>query len=188
MIKNLNSMLKNNHSLASLILGILTALLLTACGDSKVVQCNKFIQVTKEVRGALTPYATTTQTLNKKVPKDLNGFIALARERSQHLSQWAGGIDKALQMIEALKVQDQKLKSFQDEYIKITKSNKEFTLELSKIATAQSQFTEADVKSGNIQKTGQDFEKISLRMSAIREPEQKLIDDFNVYCSGSAKK
>lgn len=188
MTKNLNSMLKNNHNLAPWILGILTTLLLTACGETKVVQCNKFIQVTEKVRSSLAPYAETTQTLNKKVPKDLNGFIALARERSQHLIQWAGGIDKALQMIEDLKVQDEKLKSFQEEYINITKSTKEFTMELSKIASAQSQFTEVDVKSGNIQKTGQNFENVSLKRAASIESERKLMDNFNAYCSGPTKK
>jgi hypothetical protein len=188
MIKNLNGMLKINHSLASWILGVPATLLLTACGETKVVQCNKFIQVTEKVRVSLAPYAETTQTLNKKVPKDLNGFIVLAKERSQHLSQWAGRMDQALQLIEGLNIQDEKLKSFQNEYINITKLTKEFTLEQSKITSAQSQFTEVDVKSGNIQKTGQDFENISLKRSVSSESEQKLMDNFNAYCSGSTKK
>ena len=180
-------MLKINHSLASLILGVLATFLLTACGENKVVQCNKFAQVNEKVRFSLAKYAEKNQSLDKKVSKDLAGFTELARERSQHLSQSAIGFESALKIIESLNVQDEKLKSFKYEYINVTKSIGESTQELSKIASKQSQSTEIDLKNGSLTKLEQDFETISIKIANKGDAEKKLMDNFNAYCSGSQK-
>ena len=186
--KNLNSMLKINHSLASLTLVFLSTLLLTACGESKVVQCNKFAQVNERVRVSLAKYAEKNQALDKKVSKDLAGFTVLARERSQYLSQSALGFNSALKIIEGLSVQDDKLKSFKDEYINITRSIKESTQELSKIASKQGQSTEIDLKNGSLPQLEQDFETVSIKIATSGKAEKKLMDNFNAYCSGSQNK
>jgi hypothetical protein len=181
-------MLKTNCSLVSLTLGVLSTLLLTACGESKVVQCNKFAQVNEKVRVSLAPYAEKNQVLGKKVSKDLAGFTVLARERSQHLSQSAIGFNSALKIIEGLSVQDDKLNSFKDEYINITRSIGEATQELSRIASKQGQSTEIDLKNGSLLQLEQDFETVSLKIANSGKAEKKLMDNFNAYCGGSQNK
>ncbi len=184
MKKNLDIMLKINPGLTSLVLGVSTTLLLAACSENRVVQCNKFAQVNERVRVSLAKHAETAQTFSKKVPKDLAGFKGLAKEMSQHLSQSAIGIESALKMIEGLDVQDEKLKSFKSEYTRITISTGAATKELSKISAAQSQSTEVDLKNGKLQKLAQDSEDISHKIAASGEAERKLMDNFNAYCGG----
>ncbi len=181
-------MLKINHSLASLILAVSAILLLTACSENKIAQCNKFAQVNEKVRFSLAKYAEKNQSLNEKVSKDLAGFTKLARERSQHLSQSAIGFESALKIIESLNVQSEKLKSFKNEYINITRSIGESTQELSRIASKQSQSTEIDIKNGSLSKLEQDFETISIKIANSGDAEKKLMDNFNFYCGDSQKK
>jgi hypothetical protein len=181
-------MLKINHGLAYLLLGISGTWLLTSCSENKIVQCNKFAQVNDKVRVSLAKHSENGQALGKKTSQDLAGFKELAKEMSQHLSQSAAGIDAALQIIEGLNVQDEKLKSFKNEYISITKSIGESTQELSKISSTQSQATEIDLKNGSLQKLGQNFDTISQKIAASGDDEKKLMDNFNAYCGGSKQK
>jgi predicted SPOUT superfamily RNA methylase MTH1 len=180
-------MLKINHILASLILGVLSTLLLIACGENKVVQCNKFAQVNERVRVSLAKYAEKNQVLDTKVSKDLAGFTVLARERSQYLSQSAIGFNSALKIIEGLSVQDDKLKSFKDEYINITRLIGESTQELSNIASKQGQSTDIDLKNGSLTQLEQDFETVSIKIATSGKAEKKLMDNFNAYCRSSQK-
>jgi hypothetical protein len=181
-------MLKINHGLAYLLLSVSSTWLLTACSENKIMQCNKFAQVNDKVRISLAKHSENGQALGKKTSQDLLGFKELAKEMSQHLSQSAAGIDSALQIIEGLNVQDEKLKSFKNQYISITKSIGESTQELSKISSTQSQATEIDLKNGSLQKLGQNFDTISQKIAASGEDEKKLMDNFNTYCGGSKQK
>jgi hypothetical protein len=180
-------MLKINLGWTSLILGVASTSLLISCSDNKIVQCNKFAQVNEKVRVSLAKHSETSQALGKKTSKDLAGFKELAQEMSQHLSQSATGIDGAVQIIENLNVQDEKLKSFKAEYIGITKSIGEATKELSRISGIQSHSTEVALKNGSLQKLGQDFDNISQKVAASGKAEQELMDNFNAYCGGSKK-
>jgi hypothetical protein len=182
--KNLKIMLKINPGLAYLVLGISTTLLLAACSENKIVQCNKFAQVNEKVRVSLEKHSETAQAFGKKVPKDMAGFTELAEEMSKHLNRSAAGIETARQIIEGLNVQDEKLKSFKSDYIKITKSTGEATQELSRILAAQSHSTEVDLKNGKLKQLEQDSEAISRKIAASGEAEKKLMDNFNIYCGG----
>jgi uncharacterized phage infection (PIP) family protein YhgE len=176
---------KMNRHYNFLVLGLVLGGMLTACsGESKTVQCQKFIKVHGEVEASLSANPTLSQLLNRQ-PKNLKEFQQLTKDYSKAYTQLATGIDKAVKLIEVLSVQDDKLKTLKTEYLAATGKAGEITRKLASISDAQSKVT--DTKDKNFQKLNTELTQASQNLGAVGKEEKSLIASLNTYCGNKPK-
>lgn len=176
-----------NRPYYSLALGLALGGILTACsGESKTAQCQKFIKVNQQVKASLTNNQAQSQSLNRR-PKNLVEFQQLAQDFSKFFAQSAINLDKAVQLITALNLQDNQLKTLKTEYLEVTRKTGEATRKLATISEAQSKITEKGLKDKSAQKLGTDFTNAIKTLGAVGKEEETLINSLNTYCGTKPK-
>ncbi|MEE3719029.1 hypothetical protein V2H45_19990 [Tumidithrix elongata RA019] len=103
------------HRLALIVVSISLSLVVNACGENKIVQCNKVIQV-----------ANKFETIASGVTKDAAGFEKMAAQ-----------IDGIGAEMQTLKVADDKLNGFRDRFVAAYKEISLATREISKAIAAK---------------------------------------------------
>jgi hypothetical protein len=170
-----------------LVLSLVLGGMLASCsGESKNVQCQKFIKVNQEVKTSLTANEALSQSLNRRT-KNLAEFQQLAKDFSTFFSKSATSLDKAVKLITDLSVQDDKLKTLKTEYLAITTKTGEATRKLATIADAQSKITEKELKDKSSQRLGAEFTKAIKTLGEAGKEEEALITSLNTYCGNKPK-
>ncbi len=127
------------------------SLLTVSCAESKVSQCNKIIQVANKAVNETKSVTNNGQSSDPKV-----------------YLQVANAMQKASQDMQAINVNDEKLKDYQAGFIKIyggsSKATREYIAALDK-------------------KDRPAAEKALDNLLQATTPEQKLVTDINTYCS-----
>lgn len=140
-------------------------LLVTSCSESKVAQCNKVNSV-------------AIKTKSFTAPKDSAG-----------LTQFADSIETIRTEMQAVKVEDEKLKGFQTRFVELYTDVGLAAREISKVLATKDQAT-------NIDETAKDQaakdqaakdkaarDKVTKDAQAAIEKEAPLLEEINQYCS-----
>lgn len=140
-------------------------LLVTSCSESKVAQCNKVNSV-------------AIKTKSFTAPKDSAG-----------LTQFADSIETIRTEMQAVKVEDEKLKGFQTRFVELYTEVGLAAREISKVLATKDQAT-------NIDETAKDQaakdqaakdkaarDKVTKDAQAAIEKEAPLLEEINQYCS-----
>lgn len=128
------------------------SVLAVSCAESKVSQCNKIIKVTNE---AVTQAKTVTRGGQASDPKAM--------------LQAAEAMEKASKEMEAIPVNDAKLKDYQTGFIKMYRDTSKATRDFVKA------FEKKDRSSAETALTN---------LQPYNTSEKQLVADINTYCSG----
>lgn len=139
---------------ASLFLGVCLA----ACGQSKVEQCNAFIDKANHSQTVL-----SSLKLESEDPKVLDGEAAK--------------IDAEAAAVGGVEVKDEKLVQFRNEYASNLKKLAANVRDLSKL--------QASAKDPNATDIEAKAKAIEADAQKIEKDEEKLVGDINQYCTGS---
>ena len=136
------------------VLGFAVGLVLVTGCDSKVEQCNAFIDEANDSQ---------------------NAYVALeaAIQSPASIKQRTDQLDASSKKMKELKLADAKLKDFRDRYVTQTD---DFSAGMKKIAALQGK-TGHDPADGEAAKIGKDLDDLA-------EKQDKLIADINLYCAG----
>jgi hypothetical protein len=161
---------------------ILGAIFLPACSNTKVTECNKFAAANQEVKSFFEPHQQLSESLAKKSPKNVVEFSQLAKEYITFSLKLSQSSEKANKTISALALTDEKLKSFQTDYLALIKKNKDANDQLSVIHSEQSTITAATAQDPKFKQLGEKVEAIAQTQQSIAQDEAKLISNINTYC------
>jgi hypothetical protein len=103
------------HRLSLLVVSSLLCFLVNACGENKLIQCNKIIQV-----------ANKFETIATDVTKDAAGFEKIAAQ-----------IDEISKEMQTLKVDNETLGGFRDRFVQIYQETSQSMREISKAIGAR---------------------------------------------------
>lgn len=137
------------------------SLLLVACGESQVNQCNRLIDVIDDGHALM-------QDFDKQTPRS-----------TAQLSQ---DLDKLVEKLKAVKLSDQKLQSYRDRYAQIySKLSDSFSTTSSALASAQQA---PDNQSGieQVQKAKKQVEKASQQAEKAAKRADAIAAEMNAYC------
>lgn len=127
------------------------SLLIASCGESRIAQCVKINKIADEAVSEVKSHANGAQAKDPKA--------AL---------QAAEAMEKASQKMEAVEVQDIKLKYYQTGFVKMYRDTSQATRDF--IAAYEKQDPEAADLARN-------------ELDQATNPEDQLLEDFNSYCS-----
>jgi hypothetical protein len=137
----------------------LLCLSLTACGKSKVEQCNAFIDRASKAQSAV------------------NG-LNLATDDKKELEKGAAAIDVEAKAFGSVEVKDEKLAGFRDAYGKILADLGKI---LGDLATAQAEAADA----AKAEAAAAKVKTLVASAEALEKSESTLVDQINQYCSGT---
>lgn len=149
----------------SLLGGLAIAIALTGCGESKVAQCNKLIEVVNKGRTISQSVEGTDAETMKKLSSDL---ATLSQE------------------IQAVEVADESLQGFQSRFVKIYQDLGQAS---ASVATALEQLGTIEPNQQGLeaaQKLQADVENASKLGDQAAKDEEALVTEVNTYCSGES--
>ncbi len=138
---------------------LLLCLSLTACGKSKVEQCNAFIDRASKAQSAV------------------NG-LNLATDDKKELEKGAAAIDVGAKAFASVEVKDEKLAGFRDSYGKILTDLGKI---LGDLAAAQAEAADA----AKAEAAATKVKTLVASAEALEKSESTLVDQINQYCSGT---
>jgi len=143
----------------SLVWCVLACLVLPACGKSKTEQCNSFVD-----------RATQAQ-------KVVNG-LKLDSENVAELEKGAGAIEAEAKAFGALELKDEKLLGFRSSYAATLASLGKIMRDLSALQKDSKDPSKADALEA-------ETKKIDAEADKVEKSESDVVDQVNVYCTGS---
>lgn len=132
----------------------LISLIAVSCGQSRVAQCNKMIQVANQA-------VSDAKVVTNNLPKD--------DSQAEAMRQAAAIMDKASTDMNAIEVTDETLQDYQASFAKM----------YSDMSQAMGEFAVAFE-----QKDRQAAEAAQMNLQQATTPERQLVDTLNAYCSG----
>lgn len=138
---------------------LLLCLSLSACGKSKVEQCNAFIDRASKAQSAV------------------NG-LNLGTDDKKELEKGAAAIDAEAKAFASVEVKDEKLAGFRDSYGKILSDLGKI---LSDLASAQAEAADASKAEAAAAKV----KTLVASAETLEKSESSLVDQINQYCTGT---
>jgi hypothetical protein len=138
---------------------LLLCLSLSACGKSKVEQCNAFIDRAGKAQAAV------------------NG-LNLATDDKKELEKGSAAIEVEAKAFAAVEVKDEKLAGFRDAYGKILSDLGKI---LGELAVAQAEAADA----AKAEAAATKVKTLVGSAEALEKSESALVDQINQYCSGT---
>ncbi|MGB0560283.1 MAG: hypothetical protein ACPGVO_00570 [Spirulinaceae cyanobacterium] len=170
------------------LMGVMVTLLVTACGESQVAQCNKLIEVINK-----------GQEVDQDFEEDLAGFEGIekieefkvvAQKISNTFSTIEEEINSHLEDVEAIQLSDEELVAYQESYIQEVDSYASLMRETSNLFGEVDDLevkSDGDLTPENAQKImdlAANFEELDFEIS-LQASNQRFIalnSDINTYC------
>jgi uncharacterized protein YnzC (UPF0291/DUF896 family) len=169
-----------SQAIASLL--ILSAMNNSACSSVKVADCQKFVQTTTQVNTYFEKHTAQGNALGKRSFKNATEIKQLAKEYIEFFLASVKTSDRAIELIQALAVQDEQLKGYQTEYLSIIKNTKAAINQLSVISAEQSTVTDSTLKDPRFLKLDAAFREKAEALGKFSGEETTLINKVNDYC------
>jgi hypothetical protein len=165
-------------------MSVALALSLASCSPSKVAQCNSFAEVINQAQGFKDEFEGEINDFTKQASgaKNLTEIQAAATQYIGAVDKVVGNIDGMSTSLTALKLPDEQLAKYRDDYAGvITNSGKEL-----KVASEAMQLV-ADAKSeADLGKILQEFQSKANtafgNLQSLSGQEAQLVSEINNYC------
>jgi hypothetical protein len=131
----------------------------SACGQSKVTQCNAMIEE-----------ANKGQTAFEKVDFDKPALVKASLEK----------VKASNTSLEAVKLEDEKLKTLRTQYVK---THTDAADVMGRLAGLAEKIEKADEATST--KLEAESVKVQKELEVVEKASSKVIDDLNTYCTGS---
>ena len=185
--RNLNM----SHSTISkiLLVGAIAAGL-TACGPSKVDQCNSLSTPINKVKPTVEKFAQGGKNFEKEVQeagqkKDLPKIQSLMKEYADGTRNLGKELDGLSKEIGGVSLKDETLIGFKDQYVKTLTG---FNQEIGNLTTTLETMGKAKLDSpeglAEFEKAGKSLDGSDVKVNALVTQESDTVSKFNTYCTG----
>jgi hypothetical protein len=138
---------------------VVLPLSLAACGKSKVEQCNSLVDHAGKAQSAV-------------------GALSLDSDDPKVLQDGAAKVEAAAKAFTAVELKDEKLVGFRNSYGELLTSLSKIVTDVAAATTEAKDPAKADAAAAKTKKLVDDA-------NALTKKESSLVDEINVYCSGS---
>lgn len=161
---------------------------LTACGPSKVTQCNILSTEINKASGL----GKKIETVGKEMSpangiKNIEDFHRISKEASTKVKTLVGELDSFITNVKAAELKDEKLVDYRDRavttYSTASKS-------LTEVADILAKFTKVEANEAGqkqIKDSLKDLQKASTVLDTVDKDEKAVSSEFNTYCGVDKK-
>lgn len=141
---------------------IATISLVAGCGESKVIQCNRLIEIANRTVNEVQAFTQTTG------PDDTAAHLQVAEI-----------VDQAAGDLQSIELSDEQLRSYQQQFITLYTSTSKATRELVNVVDGQPNVP--------IIEQAQAAEQAYQQLRSATSQEEPLVNNVNTYCNAAAK-
>ena len=163
---------------------------LTACGPSKVDQCNSLSTPINKVKPTVEKFSQGGRDFEKEVQaagekQDLPKIQSLLKEYADGTRGLGKEMDGLSKEISGVPLKDEALIGFQKQYVQTVEG---FNQEIGKLTSTLDTMSKSklDTPEGQaeFQKAGNSLDSSGQKVTALVQQESKTVDEFNTYCTG----
>lgn len=162
---------------------------LTACGPSKVAQCNALSSQINKASGLGKKFEAVGKEMSPQNGsiKSIEDFRRVSKQGSEKVKVLVGELDGFVTSVKAVEVKDEKLVGYRDRAVTIYSNASK---SLGEIADILGKFTKVEANEAGkklIQDSLQDLQKSSMALTTIDKDEKAVASEFNTYCGAEKK-
>jgi uncharacterized protein YaaR (DUF327 family) len=164
----------------------------TNTNNVKVSDCQNFSKTIGKINTYFDKNAEQGNSLKKKNPKDVSEYKQVSKEYVTLLLEAAQTSVKTVELMQAMSLQDEQLKTFQADYLNIFKKIKEANEKLAEIAAGQStiEITDAMIKDPKLnpqitqkyQQLDASWREKAKTLQDLDGEYNKVFDKLKAYC------
>jgi hypothetical protein len=170
------------RSVSASCVGILVAFVLPACTSAKVTECANFGKINQEIKAS---FDAVKMPDSPKSSDEIANFKQLAKDSMNFALKVSLAAEKSSKSISGMTLTDEKLKTYQAEYLAWNKKIKDAYDKLSAIHAEQSTVTKENVKDPKFLQLGENVDKIADNQKNLVAEEGKILDGIAAYCGTS---
>ncbi|MFH7242794.1 MAG: hypothetical protein ACHWZW_08075 [Spirulina sp.] len=170
------------------VLGALTALVLSGCGASKVSQCNDLAVVVNQTQTFMPEFETDIQAFSESAAqvKNLDDIKAAASQYTAAVDKVVTNLNTLVSDLEAVSLKDETLVAFRDEYIGVVQGFGTALEEASQAMNMVVTVASEDDLPATIEASQQQTVEAVSAIENLSQTEAQLITDVNAYCGAGA--
>lgn len=167
---------------------MLTALMLTGCGASKVSQCNSLAAVVNETQNFMPEFDADIQTFSEKAAevKNLEDIKAAASQYTAAVDKVVGNLDSLVQDMEALSLKDETLIQFRTDYIEVVQGFSQALAEASEAMDLVVSIASEEDLPATVEASQKQTVEAASAIEELSQKEAELITAVNTYCGAPA--
>ncbi|MCA1992037.1 MAG: hypothetical protein LDL41_08310 [Coleofasciculus sp. S288] len=165
--------------------GVVITALVSGCGETKVSQCNKLIEVINKGQPLVAEFQQETiKASSSLVSTDNSSAVKQqATQSATVFNKFASDWDKYNQEIKAVELADEKIIGFQKRYGEAGDKLGQGIRDMSKVMTELSEVKTTPQSLGTLQKVSSDLNTISQKLVSVGQESDKVVTELNSYCS-----
>lgn len=165
-------------------LGALTAFLLTGCGASKVSQCNDLAAVVNQTQAFMPEFETNIQAFSESAAqvRNLDDIRAAASQYTTAVDMVVANLDSLVQDLESISLQDEILIQFRSDYVGVVQGFSSALTEASQAMDMVVSVASEDDLPATIEASQQQTVEAVSAIETLSQTEAQLISDVNAYC------
>jgi hypothetical protein len=167
--------------------GILVALVLPACTSAKVTECANFGKINQEIQTSFNSVQMPESNTKNDNKDAVAAFKQLAKDNMTFALKVSLAAEKSSKSIAGMTLTDEKLKTYQAEYLAWNKKIKDAYDKLSAIHAEQSTVTKENVKDPKFLQLGENVDKIAENQKSLDQEQDKILEGIGTYCGVSVK-
>jgi predicted nucleic acid-binding Zn-ribbon protein len=167
--------------------GILVALVLPACTSAKVTECANFGKINQEIQSSFNAVQMPESNTKNDNKDAVVAFKQLAKDNMTFALKVSLAAEKSGKSITGMTLTDEKLKTYQAEYLAWNKKIKDAYDKLSAIHAEQSTVTKENVKDPKFLQLGENVDKIAENQKSLDQEQDKILEGIATYCGVSVK-
>jgi hypothetical protein len=162
---------------------------LTACGPTKVAQCNSLSSQINKASGLGKKFEAVGKKMSPQNGnvKSIEDFRRVSKEGSEEVKKLVGELDGFVAGVKGVEVKDEKLVGYRDRAVTIYSNASK---SLTEIANILGKFTKVEANEAGkklIESSLQDLQKASVALETIDKDEKAVASEFNTYCGVEKK-
>jgi hypothetical protein len=167
--------------------GILVALVLPACTSAKVTECATFGKINQEIQTSFNAVQMPESNTKNDNKDAVAAFKQLAKDNMNFALKVSLAAEKSSKSIAGMTLTDEKLKTYQADYLAWSKKIKDAYDKLSAIHAEQSTVTKENVKDTKFLQLGENVDKIAENQKTLDQEQDKILEGIGAYCGVSVK-
>jgi len=168
-------------------LGLVLAVLATSCGETKVAQCNKLVEVINKGEPLATNFQQETAQSGTIFTKITSSQEAKeqATQVATTFNQFAQDWENLNQEVQTVELADETIIALQQRYVDTGNEFVQAMQDLSQVMTDLSTVELTPKGLETLKKASSDFGDISQKMVTVGQKSDQVVTELNSYCSGS---
>ena len=161
---------------------------LTACGPSKVTQCNTLSTEINKAAGLGKKFETVGKEMNPAGGiKNIEDFHRVSKEASAKVKTLVGELDGLIVSVKGAELKDEKLVGYRDRSVTAYSTASKSLTEVSDILVTFTKVEANEAGQKQIKDSLKDLQKATTAMETVDKDEKAISSEFNTYCGADKK-